>query len=452
MTELRLERVVRRQVREFVRSLFPGRCLLMVKESLPAGGLRAVLYSMPNEVALVADQTTRALERMRSVPGTHIYFGVHARFVGWPDDGDAVEFVRVLVLDIDDKPSKPNATEALLGKLKLLEQHRIRPTFVVRSGSGDGRHLYFVLDRRWPARSTPNRVRALKYRLGSWLESDIIYDGYRLMRWPWSCNWKSGVAMPLSFEIFKPGRKVSLEAVEAALDALGVPMPKLPTKVTGVRASSAACATRSSKSPRRAKGSVVSTAPPNVDFLEPELRALVDTGWIPGCGFESPSHLDLRVAALLLRAGLSDNEVLAVFIHNGIGRIDSKGLDYYERTFAAAKEPAAGVERYGAVIERSKADLNRDWLRLRLLDGQHEDSVVDARVYRDNAKYAQWMTELLAAVGEARSSNRGVEDLRGRRLAVEVTSRQDGFIELKHFLPPGLAQHQQFNPHHKEST
>jgi hypothetical protein len=431
--------LVAKQVYGFMGALYPDGGIFMLKVPLPHGGLRRALYRLPEQLPLVAEETVAALGWMATTEDANVFFGVHARTVRFPDDGDAVQFIYALVFDIDDKLSKPNATKNLPGRLRLLERHGVRPTFIVLSGSGDGRHVYFLLDRAWPAHAMPNRVRAAMYRLGSWLESDTIYDAYRLMRWPFSANWKSGIAVPLSFEVFEPHRKTSLETVDAALDALGVPMPKLPAKVTGVTATRARSKRHSNSPRRRGDANIVTAAPPSIDFLEPAMCKLVDTGWTPDCGFESPSHLDLRLAVLLVHAGLDDDEVLAVFLRNGVGRLQQKGLEYYQRTLAAAKEPASGVERYGAVIERSKADPNRDWVRMRVLGGSRDGTLVDARMYRDSAKHAQWMAELRVATGEPRSSAATVEALRGRHLTIEVVRGSNGTSELKHFVPRRIA-------------
>jgi len=102
------------------------------------------------------------------------------------------------------------------------------------------------------------------------------------------------------------------------------------------------------------------------------------------------------------------------------------------------------------VVERAKQDANRDWIRLLLLDGEHEGQLVDVRCWRDNERYPAWISSLRSACGELASFTVNVENMRQRRLVVDVMSDDeltvDAFISPSCEMPMPAASQESISP------
>ncbi|MCL6489825.1 MAG: DUF5906 domain-containing protein [Alicyclobacillus mali] len=151
---------------------------------------------------------------LRNKPLQRVTDGEQARWIG--GSAEDVEIVHGAWADIDDHGGAEDAAriEQAERAMAALEERGIVPTFVVRSGGGFGRHMYY----RFAEQVDTAAGRRISQKLARLLGSDpAVAEPARVMRLPGSLHTKSGKPVLVSVER-QNDAKYDAVSFEAALD------------------------------------------------------------------------------------------------------------------------------------------------------------------------------------------------------------------------------------------
>ncbi len=123
-------------------------------------------------------------------PRIRPYKRVNDKWVG--GSAEDVETYMGIWADIDDHRDNPQLTAQAIEKVNQL---KTTPTFVIRSGGGQGRHIYYKSPAPMPAELGKKATFELAILIGG---DPSIADPARVMRLPGTEHTKSGIAIPVT--------------------------------------------------------------------------------------------------------------------------------------------------------------------------------------------------------------------------------------------------------------
>lgn len=220
--------------------------------------------------------------------GFNIYFGVCQR-TSRSGRSDAVKEVSVLWADIDDPAYK-------------LEKASPMPDIVIASGRGF--HLYWLLSSPIPANG---KTRMILKGLQKHVKSDTVHDFARVLRMPFTTNWKNGKACQvLQFSNNRQPASIFDQFAIAAAD-----VPPIELNLSG------------------------DIADIDVDAigLPPNLIQMIKIKRENG----QRSENDMRTLITLVSKGLSDLQIFSIFMKYPIGDKSRKQKGYFEHSLRKAK-------------------------------------------------------------------------------------------------------------------
>jgi hypothetical protein len=191
-----------------------------------------------------------------------VYFGVLPRWRWAGRRRDLTGAPRVVWADCDG-----SAAASALGSFEP------RPSLVLRSGSGENRHAFWLLSRA----ETLARVEQANRRLAAMLGADdgVVTSPIAILRLPGTFNHKHSPPVPVTLEVCEPGRRYRLEQI----------LRRLPTE-------------QHSSSSRRQDGRRRRTGDDPLLALSPEFYVWRLTGRRPGRSrkIHCPLHDDRRAS------------------------------------------------------------------------------------------------------------------------------------------------------------
>jgi len=294
---------------------------------------------------------TGILDRARRLSPTHdVYFGVNPRR-GRNGTKDAVAYVGAFHVDMDCP---------LEDALDRLHSFPLAPSAVV--SSGHGAHVYWLLTEPFTIESVDDvrRVEAINRGVANALHGDRgAWDASRVLRVPGTISYKRGGVPVELIEFDAALRYEPSDFEELGLDALpsnnAPPVAFLDQEPDG--------------------GAAIAKAEAN--GLSARTWRLITQGHPPSTDRSSG---DFGACCALVRSGLSDDEIRAIFKSHPIGakyREADAGDRYLARTLGKARGAPTGANKHekdpNAQREnlRRAKDVVRQWL---LLD---DDNVVD---------------------------------------------------------------------------
>lgn len=267
--------------------------------------------------ALRGDHTRRAwhyhpactaLEEMLTLnaQGWSVFVGVNPRRAVGRARKEDLGGVAALALDVDTKKTGIRVAD-VVSRCSVL---RLSPNLVVNSGNGG--HLYFLLDRL----ATVAAGEATGRRLRVWATTDNTWDSTRVMRLPGTVNWKTPPTA-CYLESLDTSRRYSLDEIDAALTAAGVPLPSPPRALPA--------------------GEAWTGALPG--GLPAAVETMLRTGVLVA-GFPSASEADWSICCALASVGLSASAIWSVYERLPVAQIKAAhaGGAYLERTIRRAVE------------------------------------------------------------------------------------------------------------------
>lgn len=271
--------------------------------------------------------------------GYSVFLGVNPRnkFDGHED---AVSAVGALPLDLDFKRgADARAT------LQMLNAFGIPPTVIV--ASGNGMHMYLCLAEL----VEPAAGKHVARRLCGATSSDKVFNTNRIMRIPGSVNWKQPSTWCYLTEVNY--RRYTLEQIEQALDAAGVPRP---AKIAdGVRLEPDA--TLDGVPAEEAWAKIKMALVGSEDGSVPGVRGGREALGIIEFGEKNPysegqptrSEADWVVVCGLIRAGATDELIRWVYEKFPVGMMKyaETGRHYLEHTIQEARRRTAEARLKG---------------------------------------------------------------------------------------------------------
>jgi hypothetical protein len=266
-----------------------------------------------------------------------------------------VAYVHALVCDIDTLRTKTSYLKAIAffdSKVGL------RPSITVHSGNGG--HLYFLLDRHY----TVEEARATARRLCVAYWSDRVWNANRVLRLPGTTNTKEPPQPCYVHEL--TARRWSLDEINDCLDRICAP----PASASDIDTPN----TNPDDEFYRRGGAVDAIAQ-----LPDDLRTAVETG-NPPPGRVDMSQLDFEIMVSLFDAGADREDIVHIYNAYPVQNLRAArrgGGDYVERTVAAAERQwreaieqnsrAARMLAGGEFILRADGKIVMDRERLRKL-------------------------------------------------------------------------------------
>ncbi|MBI2377532.1 MAG: hypothetical protein HYV07_26260 [Deltaproteobacteria bacterium] len=287
--------------------------------------------------------------------GWHVCIGVHPRLRdlgGEASRWSNVEGYGCLVLDLDDPASLEPAVTTLRGR-------GLEPSMAVSSGRGG--HLYFLLDRVYPAAS----ARPIARRLCELVRSDPVFDAPRVMRLPGTMNHKPGVNV-LCELVYRsdPVRRYSLNEIADRLPTCGPGSP-CSVRTGGVGGLCRTIGAQGGGGLGQDTSSALWSAKRRGELQQAAERLpayiidLIERGKQPGDRYPSRNEADLAVIRALVEAGFRDEEIVRVFEMNARGirqRMAEKGVGSILRDIEKVRSTIApGLAGEPTEIRVSKA-------------------------------------------------------------------------------------------------
>ncbi len=398
-------------------------------------------------------------EAMRANAGypSALLFGINPRCREGGRDADVLDR-RAMVLDLDGKGLPLAEQIRRIEKLAKLA----RPVAVVASGSSGHRHYYWCIDLPCSAQigATAEIGFAVVRRLRTWLGADPTESVSRMMRLPYSLNWKGGTPRPLTVLRLKRNARWCRGKLEEVLDTVGV--PKLPISDVRSRGRAHVNEGRHTRPPSAAGRGVSPLVPgasrdlPKLPALPEHIERLIRAGHTKGDGFPSRSEADQAAAFALVRAGLSREQIQQIFASYPVGEKYRERGDYYlellvskAETFTPDGHHRVSVRVTDATVDRlparnGKAAAKRAALFLRIESkGEFIGWEITDRFYVPPDPARPWAelrwNAVWRAAGLRPTTESCVDSLRGRRLSIEVT-RRDGVVVVTSYLPARLQE------------
>ncbi|HVV51982.1 MAG TPA: hypothetical protein VHO06_20095 [Polyangia bacterium] len=229
-----------------------------------------------------------------------------------------------ILLDLD---SEKLVVEDVINKFA---DHGILPSALIVSGHG----LHFYI-RLWPPVAPGVAAEAVGRRLNIATGGDHVFDCCRVARLAGSVNHKTPPTIAYIAGIW-PERWYSVETLDRAADSMKV--PRFSVERPGTAPTEPASYGFLSPPPAS------SETPPDLmeilTALPSNVAQVIRTGERPAHYVKSGnSELDFQVMCELVRAGLSDAEIVRVYSFTPVRRlkVDRARQDYFPRTLAAAK-------------------------------------------------------------------------------------------------------------------
>jgi len=266
-----------------------------------------------------------------------VFFGVGIRSTHRSGKADDVSSIGAFFVDLDKGTASAD-------RFSLL------PSMTVESGTPGHEQRYWLL--RVPVDTTDPRERArwelINKALAQGLDGDKGFDLPRIMRIPGTKNHKTKPARPIVLLEIHPDRRYTIEEVEDALKQLGAfPLPSAtaPSSPSPRKAGSPPAPAAGAKA-----GTILSTAKAGPDIAKLDIARTNKRYILNGAARGRRSGTDWRAVKALVRAGMSDEAIIDIFVNNPIGaKTREEGLPYLERTIAR-------VRSYYKLREKAKRD------------------------------------------------------------------------------------------------
>ena len=263
----------------------------------------------------------------------------------------------------------------------------------------------------------PEAARAVVKRSRTWLAADPTEPPSRLMRLLGSSNWKDGTAKRIEIVYFAPRVSVSLAALSAALDQLGVPQLAPPARrPRPVQVKAAAPRTE----PQFVSGNLGEGINTLLAGLPSWVCGLIERGHVEGDSYPSRSEADAAVVRALVDAGADDNEIATIFASTEIGaKYSEAGDGYLARTIDFVRDSLLDESQVLVEAVTPGPPGGRAVLRLRVVDGANAGETFAHGV---NSRSSAWPWLFRAA--DIAPPAEGATDqtllLRGRLLRVRI--------------------------------
>jgi hypothetical protein len=273
------------KIKQFLTAIF-GNVTGYIEIRFIDGGILSRYYSSVKDISL--DE----IDSWRSQSKRNIFFGVCARREKQRTK-ESVCCVTTLWADLDNKDFVTGSAKQALNLLP----DELSPSCVVNSGHGI--HCYWFLDKQVPIKTEQDIEHVEGYVLGlaNLLNGDKVQDLSRIMRMPGTLNCKDpDNPIQTEFLTFYPNIRYSLAHFD-----------KYWTQPLSADAKKISFAAKL----------------PKIDVerlnLSNKIKELIESGFTPGCGYDSRSNADQAVITALLGAGYSADEVKAIFTSYAIG-------------------------------------------------------------------------------------------------------------------------------------